>query len=130
MAGRQRRAGRESAAAVQRAAERYFRAAQERGETVSEQGLAAALGMTVRRLRELYDAAPDEALRDTVQNAYSRMTAEYIRLLSTGNKAFTPFVLLMLKQPRFADYRDKAEGRQEVSVRICMGKGMDESDFL
>jgi hypothetical protein len=68
-------------------------------------------------------------LQETVEEAYARMTSVYMQLLLTGNKNMTPFVIFMLKQPRFAGYQDKVEAKQDISVDVKMGKNVEASDF-
>ena len=111
------------------AIDRYFSQAQEKGEVLSEQSMALYLGISVVTLQKWYDGVACVDLQETVQNAYSRMAAEYMNMLTTGNKAYIPFVIFMLKQKRFAGYQDKVEAKQDIDVRVRMGQGMEESDF-
>lgn len=121
--------------ALQEAVDRYFEKALApnadgaAAEVVSEQGLALFLGVSVSTLRGWFDGEKCTYLQETAQDAYSRMAAEYMNLLTTGNKAYVPFVIFMLKQKRFAGYQDKIEAKQDISVNVNMGKNMDKSDW-
>lgn len=118
-----------TAEALQKVVDQYFQDCAEKGDVPSEAGLALAAGITVKTLRRWFDGETSLHLRDVAEDAYSQMTREYLQLLLTGNKNMTPFVIFMLKQPRFAGYQDKVEAKQDISVNVKMGKNVDASDF-
>ena len=107
----------------------YFDTCEKRGEVPSEAGLHRFLGISLQTLRRWFDgkASPDN--QEPVQNAYARMTEIYLQMLQSGNKNMTPFVIFMLKQPRFAGYQDKIEAKTDIAVNVKMGSNVDESDF-
>lgn len=114
---------------VERDIDGYFAGCAETGDVPSESGLALALKVGVQTLRRWHDGEQSVEYQELVQDAYARMTSIYMQLLLTGNKNMTPFVIFMLKQPRFAGYQDKVEAKQDIAVQVKMGKNMDESDW-
>lgn len=109
--------------------DRYFDTCEARCEVPSEAGLHRFLGISLQTLRKWFDGSASPDNQEPVQNAYARMTEIYLQMLQSGNKNMTPFVIFMLKQPRFAGYQDKIEARTDIAVNVKMGSGMDESDF-
>lgn len=118
-----------SAETVARDIEGYFAVCTKTGDVPSESGLALYLKIGVQTLRRWHDGEANVECQELVQDAYARMTSIYMQLLLTGNKNMTPFVIFMLKQPRFAGYQDKIEAKQDIAVNVKMGKNMDESDW-
>lgn len=114
---------------VERDINDYFTACEAIGDVPSESGLALTLKISVQTLRRWHDGEQNVEYQEFVQDAYARMTNIYMQLLLTGNKNMTPFVIFMLKQPRFAGYQDKIEAKQDIAVNVKMGKNMDESDW-
>jgi hypothetical protein len=119
----------ETAEELQKKIDKYFADGEKRGDVPSESGLALYLGVTLNTLRRWHDGERSVHLQETVEEAYARMTSVYMQLLLTGNKNMTPFVIFMLKQPRFAGYEDKVEAKQDISVDVKMGKNVEASDF-
>jgi len=91
--------------------------------------MARKLKVSTRTLRQWCDGEKDPELQEVVEGAYARLTGIYMQLLTTGNKNMTPFVIFMLKQPRFAGYQDKIEAKQDIAVNVKMGANVDASDF-
>lgn len=107
----------------------YFSDCEEKGTIPGEAGLALWLKVSVRTLQRWYDGETQSEYQELVRDAYARMMDMIMQLLLTGNKNMTPFVIFVLKQPRFAGYQDKIEAKQDIAVQVKMGKNMDESDW-
>lgn len=127
-----------TAEGFRRAADRYFEEAAAGGAVYSEAGLCLGLSrhnpqgraVTLRTLRSWYDGDSCRYLQEEVQLAYLRIQeqidtdARYLEKSSMASRG-----MFLLKQPRFGGYQDKGESRQEATVRVVYGAGMDESDF-
>lgn len=114
---------------VEKTIAQYFADCEKNGDVPSEHSLSRALSVSLETLRRWHDGGSTIELQEPIQDAYAQMTSIYMQLLLTGNKNMTPFVIFMLKQPRFAGYQDKIEAKQDIAVNVKMGKNVDESDF-
>lgn len=114
---------------VEKTITKYFLNCEESGDVPSEHSLCRALGVNLATLRRWHDGETSVELQEPIQDAYAQMTSIYMQMLLTGNKNMTPFVIFMLKQPRFAGYQDRVESKQDIAVNVKMGKNVDESDF-
>lgn len=108
----------------------YFNRCDAEGKLYGEAGLALALGVTLGGLRQWYDGVRRPELREAVQRAYLRIqdqietSAAYMEKGGMATKA-----IFLLKQTRFGGYQDRIEAKQDLTVNVKIGDGMDESDF-
>ena len=123
------RKGERTAESLSKKIEQYFAECDTQCDIPNEPGLSRFIGVSLGTLRRWHDGEMSVDLQEPVQDAYARMTSVYMQLLLTGNKNMTPFVIFMLKQPRFAGYQDKIESKQDISVNVKMGENVDASDF-
>jgi len=112
------------------AANAYFDKCDAEGKVYGEAGLALALGVTLGGLRQWYDGARRPELREPVQRAYLRIQDQiesspvYMERGGMATRA-----VFLLKQARYGGYQDRVEAKQDLTVNVEMGGGMDESDF-
>ena len=108
----------------------YFEDCDESGKLYSEQGMALYLGVTLRALDAWWRGERCPDLQEEVQLAYLRI-AEQIATDERYNdqKGMISLKIFLLKQQKFGGYQDRIEARQDISVNVKMGAGMDESDF-
>lgn len=119
------------AAEVRKACGAYFSRCDENGALYGEAGLALALGVTLGRLRSWYDGTERPDLQEEVQRAYLRIQDQIETDPAYGGKGgMTSKAIFLLKQARLGGYQDRAEARQDTAVRVKLGAGVDERDFL
>jgi len=115
---------------LEAAAGAYFDRCDAEGKLYGEAGLALGLGVTLGELRRWYDGAGRPELREAVQRAYLRIQdqietgAAYMERGGMATRA-----LFLLKQARYGGYQERAEAKQDMTVTVKLGSGMDESDF-
>lgn len=119
-----------SAAELAAACEAYFAACDQAGKLYGEAGLALHLGVTLVSLRRWYDGKRSPDFQETIQRAYLRIQDQietspaYMEKGGMATKA-----IFLLKQARLGGYQDKVEARQDLSVHVKLGSGMEDSDF-
>lgn len=142
----------EKARAFQKNAEAYFAKQDEEGLAYSEAGLANTMGWTVQRMQRYYDAndsKDDEQVEEQVRAfeegrevkdasavlsyvirlAYQRIQEQIDTSPIYQEKGMVTRGIFLNKQKRFGGYQDRQETRQDVSVNVTFGDGMDPSDF-
>jgi len=103
-----------------------------------EAGLCLALSkynakgkvVTLSTLRKWYDGESCSWLQDSVQMAYLRIQQQIEtdpRYREKGGMATR--AIFLQKQSRFGGYQDKQEVKNDSTVKIIFGEGMNESDF-
>lgn len=107
----------------------YFRTCDKDGVLYGEAGLALHLNVTVETLRRWYDGKRCTDFQETAQMAYLRIQNQIETDPRYQEKGMVTRGIFLNKQPRFGGYQDKVEARQDISVNVNMGKGMDDSDF-
>jgi len=107
----------------------YFRTCDEDGALYGEAGLALHLNVTIETLRRWYDGKRCPDFQETAQMAYLRIQNQIETDPRYQEKGMVTRGIFLNKQPRFGGYQDKVEARQDISVNVNMGKGMDDSDF-
>lgn len=113
-----------------KACQKYFDQCDRDGVLYGEAGLALSLGVTLKALRDWYDGRTCPDLQEEVQRAYLRIqnqietSTAYMEKGGMATKA-----IFLLKQPRFGGYQDRVEAKQDMTVNVKMGGGMDDSDF-
>lgn len=118
-----------TAEALKTKCEAYFSQCDEDCVLYGEAGLALYLNVTIKTLRRWYDGERHEDFQDTVQMAFLRIQNQIETDPRYQEKGMVTRGIFLNKQPRFGGYQDKVEARQDISVNVNMGKGMDESDF-
>lgn len=116
-------------AELEKACEAYFKKCDKDGTLYGEAGLALHLGVTLRTLRRWYDGERNEPFQEPTQMAYLRIQNQIEVDSRYQEKGMVTRGIFLNKQPRFGGYQDKVEARQDISVNVNMGKGMDETDF-
>ena len=107
----------------------YFRTCDEGGVLYGEAGLALYLNVTITTLRRWYDGTRCPDFKDTAQMAYLRIQNQIETDPRYQEKGMVTRGIFLNKQPRFGGYQDKVEAKQDISVNVNFGKGMDDSDF-
>ncbi len=107
----------------------YFRTCDKDGVLYGEAGLALHLNVTVETLRRWYDGKRCTDFQETAQMAYLRIQNQIETDPRYQEKGMVTRGIFLNKQPRFGGYQDKVEAKQDISVNVNMGKGMDDSDF-
>ena len=80
-------------------------------------------------MRGWYDGTDCADLQEPVQRAYLRIQAQLESDPTYMQKGMVTKAIFLMKQPRFGGYQDKIEAKQDISVNVKMGNGMDDSDF-
>lgn len=118
------------APALRRACEAYFSRCDQEGALYGEAGLALALGVTLRTLRDWYDGKTCEDLQNETQRAYLRIQDQIeTGPAYTGKSGMSTRAVFLLKQARLGGYQDRPEARQDAAVNVRMSGGVDEEDF-
>lgn len=119
-----------SAKELEQIANAYFEACDEKNVLYGEAGLALGLGLTLRELREMYDGKRGEAFQTVIQRAYLCIQNQIETSPAYREKGgMATKAIFLLKQPRLGGYQDKIEARNDMTVNVKMGAGVDESDF-
>lgn len=119
------------------AASAYFEYCDANGLLYGEAGLCLALsknnrsGRTVKldTLRRWYDGANCPHLQDAVQRAYLRIQAQIETDPTYREKGMVPRSIFLQKQTRLGGYQDRVETKNDSTVKVIFGSGVDESDF-
>lgn len=120
------------------AADRYFDECDANGTLYGEAGLCLALSrynangktVTLRSLRGWYDGDSCKWLQESVQKAYLRIQEQIEtdpRYREKGGMATR--AIFLQKQARFGGFQDRQETKNDSTVRILFGNGVDASDF-
>lgn len=107
----------------------YFKECDRDTVLYGEAGLALYLSVTIETLRRWYDGKRCADFQEVVQMAYLRIQNQIETDPRYQEKGMVTRGIFLNKQPRFGGYQDRAEARQDLTVNVKMGKGMDESDF-
>lgn len=118
-----------TAADLRAKCDEYFALCDEKGLLYGEAGLALHLDVAIETLRAWYDGKKCEDLQHTVQRAYLQIQSQMESGWQYQEKGMVTKSIFLMKQPRFGGYQDKIEAKQDISVNVKMGDGMDESDF-
>ena len=118
-----------TAADLEAKCDEYFAACDEKGALYGEAGLALYLRVTISTLRDWYDGKVCQDLQEPIQMAYLRIQSQMESGFQYQEKGMVTKSIFLMKQPRFGGYQDKIEAKQDISVKVQMGDGMDESDF-
>lgn len=115
---------------VEFAVSRYFDECDESGELYGEAGLALALDVSLGTLRNWYDGKNRPELQYIIQRAYLRIQNQVETHPAYREKGgMATRAIFLLKQKRLGEYVDRVEAKNDMTVNVKMGTGMDESDF-
>mgnify|MGYP000217451958 CR=1 FL=1 len=64
-----------------------------------------------------------------INRAYLRIQSQVESDPRYQEKGMVTRSIFLNKQPRLGGYQDKVESKQDISVNVKMGDGMDASDF-
>lgn len=118
-----------TAAELRRAMDAYFDECDANGVLYSESGLARHLNVQLLTLRSWYDGTRVPEYQHDVQMAYLRIQEQIETDPRYQEKSMVSRSIFLNKQRWFGGYQDKIEARQDISVNVKMGDGMDASDF-
>lgn len=127
----------ETAEEFEAAANAYFDACDRSYKLYGEAGLCLALSrgnrkrrtVTLGTLRKWYDGESCPYLQDVVQQAYLRIQEQIETDPTYREKGMVPRSIFLQKQARLGGYQDKTETKNDSTVRIVFGKGVDIEDF-
>lgn len=114
---------------LQKAIDAYFAHCERTGEIVGEEGLAYHLGVSISTIGNWYDGVTCPEFQEAVQLAFTKL--QYLRSIDPRfmEKGMTSIYMFSKKQKRYGGWQDTVEAKQDISVNVKMGTGMDESDF-
>lgn len=118
-----------TAAELRKAMDGYFAKCDEEGTLYSEGGLARHLNVALLTLRSWYDGTRVPEYQHDVEMAYLRIQEQIETDPRYQEKSMVSRSIFLNKQRWFGGYQDKIEAKQDISVNVKMGSGMDESDF-
>lgn len=118
-----------TAAELRKAMDGYFAKCDEEGTLYSEGGLARHLNVALLTLRSWYDGTRVPEYQHDVEMAYLRIQEQIETDSRYQEKSMVSRSIFLNKQRWFGGYQDKIEAKQDISVNVKMGAGMDESDF-
>lgn len=108
----------------------YFEDCDLCGQLYGPAGLALALDMDFADLIALRDDRNRPALSREIRRAFLRMQNQIETAPQYREKGgMATRAIFALKQPWFGGYQDRSETKQDVSLNIVFGDGMDKSDF-
>ena len=108
----------------------YFDECDRVGKLYGPAGLALALNLELEDLMSLREGREGTELMRPVKRAFLRIQDQVEtdpRYREKGGMATR--AIFALKQPWLGAYQDKIEAKQDLTVNVKMGGGMDESDF-
>lgn len=111
--------------------EDYFDSCDAEKKLYGPAGLALALDLELEDLMSLREGREGAELMRPVKRAFLRIQDQVEtdpRYREKGGMATR--AIFALKQPWLGAYQDKIEAKQDLTVNVKMGSGMDESDFL
>ena len=114
---------------LEAAIEGYFSKCDEEGVLYSDAGLCLALDIDPSTLQKWRKGDMRTEFQYPIQRAFLRMTEQLHTHPLYMQKGMVSMAVFKMKQEKFGGYQDKVEARQDISVNVKMGAGMDESDF-
>ena len=114
---------------LQAKCDEYFAERDAVGGLYGEAGLALKLGVSLHTLHSWYDGRYAIELRPVVEEAYLKIQNQVETDPVYQDKALSARAIFLMKQARYGGKVDKVESKQDVSVKVKMGKQMDESDY-
>lgn len=117
------------AEALRKACEAYFAKCDKEHRLYGEAGLCLHLDVTRQTLWNWRNGKKRPEFQETIQMADLRIQSQLESDPTYMEKGMVTKSIFMLKQPQFGGYQDKVEAKQDISVKVKMGNGVDESDF-
>ena len=114
---------------LQAKCDEYFAERDAVGGLYGEAGLALKLGVSLHTLHSWYDGRYATELRPVVEEAYLKIQDQVETSDVYQDKALSARAIFLMKQMRLGGKVDKVESKQDIAVKVKMGKGMDEQDF-
>lgn len=118
-----------TATELRKAMDGYFAKCDGEGTLYSEGGLARHLNVALLTLRSWYDGTRVPEYQHDVEMAYLQIQEQIETDPRYQEKSMVSRSIFLNKQRWFGGYQDKIEAKQDISVNVKMGSGMDESDF-
>lgn len=118
-----------TARALRKACDEYFSLCDAKEYLYGEAGLALHLGVKLGTLRDWYDGKNCPDLQEETQRAYLKIQSQLESDPTYMGRGMVTKAIFLMKQARLGGYGDKTETRQDMTVHVKMGSGMDESDF-
>ena len=107
----------------------YFADCDRRGALYGEAGLALWLNVSLDTLWSWCDGRYSADLQSEAKRAYLIIQNQVETDPAYQDKAMTSRAIFLMKQMRYGGKVDKVEAKQDIAVKVKMGKGMDEKDF-
>lgn len=108
----------------------YFDMCDTFGKLYGEGGLALYLGIKLATLQSYWDGIRCPDLQDEAQRAYLRIQDQIETDPRYHEKGgMTSLAIFLLKQKRFGGKMDRIEARQDMTINMKLGAGMEESDL-
>ena len=129
-ANRERTGACKTAKELEAALDRYFDDCDATGELYSEAGIALALEVPVETLADWWEGKGPEGFAWPVKRAYLRLQHQIETHPAYREKSgMATRGIFALKQRRLGGWVDKIEAKQDLTVNVKMGRGIEESDF-
>lgn len=115
----------------------YFDECDRKNLLYGEAGLALYLSdhnlaqrfVSVKTLRSWVDGVSCLHLQDAAGRAYTRIQAQIESDPRYQVKGMVTRGIFLNKQERFGGYQDKTEAKNDTTLRLLFGEGMDKSDY-
>ena len=118
-----------SAEELREAINGYFADCDKRGTLYGEAGLALWLDVSLDTLHSWYDGRYAPELQPEAQRAYMIIQNQVETSPVYQDKAMTSRAIFLMKQMRYGGKVDKVEAKNDISVKVKMGKAMENNDF-
>lgn len=107
----------------------YFNACDENERLYSEAGLALYMETPLDVLGDWWDGKAGPEMQQELKMAYLRIQEQIDTAPEYREKGMVSRSNFLNKQKRFGGYQEKSEVKQDISIDIKFGKGMEGSDF-
>ena len=107
----------------------YFADCDARHALYGEAGLALWLDVSLETLHSWCDGKYAVDLQPEIQRAYLKIQNQVETDPAYQDKSLSARAIFLMKQMRYGGKVDKVEAKNDISVKVKMGKGMDSSDF-
>lgn len=110
--------------------DKYFAECDAHEELYSEAGIALALEVPLETVADWWDGKGPEGYTWPVKRAYLRLQHQIETDPAYREKGgMATRGIFALKQRRLGGWVDRVEAKNDITVNVKMGGGMDESDF-
>lgn len=114
---------------VRQKIDEYFADCDRRHALYGEAGLALWLNVSLDTLWSWCDGRYSADLQSEAQRAYLIIQNQVETDPAYQDKAMTSRAIFLMKQMRYGGKVDKVEAKNDISVKVKMGKAMDNNDF-